>query len=133
MYPGSCVLGEPMPKVKGIFVSPLGKMAHAAVGFNDCIVEAVQATVRKSPVCKYRDAQILVVVEIPVTAQQYDAGIAVSDKLAGGLAILPLNCSTVYTTVFRAMFPEFMEGQPLSIVTPQTAYEATVQLLNKAL
>lgn len=122
-----------MPKVKGIFVSPMGEMTHAAVGFNHCIVEAAQAAVCKSPVCKYRDEQILVVVEVPVTARQYDAGIEVSDKLAGGLNILPLNCSTVYTTVFRAMFPEFLEGQPLSIVTPQTAYEATVQLLNNGL
>lgn len=133
MYPGSCVLGEFMPRVKGIFVSPAGELTHAAVGFNDCIIEADPAKVCKSPVCKYRDEPILVVVEIPVTAQQYKAGIAVSDKLAGGVEIQPMNCSAVYTTVFRAMFPEFLEGQPLSIITPQTAYEATVQLLNKAL
>ncbi|MCX7781053.1 MAG: hypothetical protein N2491_09110, partial [Negativicutes bacterium] len=41
-----------------------------------------------------------------------------------------LNSSAVYTLVFRAMFPEFLQGRPLATITPQVAYEATVELLN---
>jgi hypothetical protein len=160
-----------MPRVAGLFVSPSGLMnefmgaivkaaansqfAHAAVVFEDYMVETVLSQVYISPLDKYEGEPVLVVVEVPVTSEQYAAGVTTANRLVGlenyligsvtelqgnplGTELAKyiesegrLNDSAAYTIIFRAMFPEFLEGHPPSTITPQVAYEATVDLLNR--
>ena len=121
-----------MPRVKGIFVSPSGQFIDAAVGFDDYVVEVVPPVVCKSCFEKYNAEPVLVSVELPVTEQQYQDGIAAAERLVtmrhNGS---PISSLIAYTTIFRAMFPGFLEGRPPAALTIQTVYDATVELLNQ--
>lgn len=135
-----------MPRVKGIFVSPSesvdeifggivkanpdSQFALAAVSFDDENTGAFLPRARNDAVFTYDSAPVLVVIEIPVTMAQYEAGRAAACHLSEMTALYGQS-SSVYVSVFRAMFPEFLEGCPPSAITPQAAYEATVEILNK--
>ena len=163
-----------MKTIKAIFVSQSGliheiiggtvrlftnsRFAHVALGFDDCIIEAISPRVAKSPITKYDNENVLEVLTLEVTEEQYEKAKAKADSLVGifygiddciigGLHDFigdsasdiaehfdlheTLDCSAVYTTVIREIYPQFLQGHDPCEITPEVAYEATLEVSNE--
>lgn len=164
-----------MRKISAIFVSQDGFMheligsvvrkatgsqfSHVALGFDDCIIEAIAPKVQKSPLDKYDGEQVLTKIELNVTDEQYNRAYekanalvglfyGLDDCLIGGIRDVfgdkysdiikrvnnqdTIDCSATYTTVMRDIYPEFIQGQDPCEITPEVAYRATIDLIGGA-
>lgn len=102
-------------------------------------------------------APVLEILAVPVSNDQYERAVLMADKLVGmayglddciigGITDIfgkpagvlaenlfdwegSVNCSAVYTLIFRAMFFDFLTDRDSSTITPQVAYEATLDLV----
>lgn len=148
------------PVVSGVIkMATNSKLTHAAVGFGNRMIEAVPPKVCWSPGNKYDQEPVLEILNVTVSQVQYEAGLAAAEKLIGvpygfddlligglndmigekvgkGLADHldvkhTLDCSALYTIVFRAMIPSFLEGYEPSMITPRKAYKATKKYLDQ--
>jgi len=123
------------------------KYAHIAIGFEDCIIEAVFPRVIISPIDEFVGETQREIISFTVADEMYQAMrdvaqaqvcklYGIDDCIIGGLHDLSdielsaLNitntedCSSLCTIVARVLFPGLLLDIPICEVTPERFYEA---------
>jgi hypothetical protein len=155
---GDSVLDEIVKKTTDARFSHVG--VGIDLGEGDVIVEAlIPSGVGKSPIDKYNQYPVFEMLETPVDDDQYLAAVATAkillgkaygydDCLIGGITDTlgqkigekvaealdwdgTMDCSAVHTTIFRAVFPDYLEGRDESTITPIVAYHGVLDLNHK--
>lgn len=123
------------------------RFAHVAIGFDDCIIEAVAPKVQISPIDKFCNQSNREIISFVVSDEKYqemylmarqqlNKWYGLDDCLIGGLHDLfdyhfdhldnenTIDCSALGTIIARVLFANLLDNEDESLITPERLYEA---------